>query len=56
MQQRLQENAMGLTVASDDAQDVESGDQAPKQGHCTGTSFCVRASEVILQVGATMSW
>lgn len=56
MQQRLQENAMGLTVASDDAQDVESGDQAPKQGHSTGTSFCVRASEVILQVGATVSW
>ncbi|XP_028719639.1 selenocysteine insertion sequence-binding protein 2 isoform X2 [Peromyscus leucopus] len=36
MQQRLQENAMGLTVASDDAQDVESGDQAPKRGHSTG--------------------
>ncbi|KAL6037976.1 hypothetical protein STEG23_018675 [Scotinomys teguina] len=38
LQQRLQENAVSLTVANGDTQDVENSanDQAPKQGHSTG--------------------
>ncbi|CAH6799440.1 selenocysteine insertion sequence-binding protein 2 isoform X2 [Phodopus roborovskii] len=38
MQQRLQESAVSLPVASDDAQDTEGGasDQAPRQVHPTG--------------------
>lgn len=56
LQQRLQESAVSLAVASDDAQNVENGasDQAAKQLHPAGTSFCVCASKIVLQVGAPM--
>jgi hypothetical protein len=69
MQQRLQESAVSLTVASDDSQDVESGasNQTPSQDNPTGTSplsecvcvcVCVRARlhapEIIFQVRTTV--
>lgn len=55
LQQRLQESAVSLAVASEDAQKAENGasDQAAKQLHPAGTSFCV-CIRIVLQVGAPM--